>query len=149
MPLMRWGSAEPRVSAPIRTPIARPRSADSDHEAISFIPTGYTPARKIPVRNLIGIAAPMPVANKVIAAVHAAAPSALAASIFCGVTRSARLKSAEPIAPVTNPICTEAVSQTAPVAPIPHSARNVGTTAVAENQTERLNTSTSAMRARC
>ena len=136
-PLMRWGSAEPRVSAPIRIPIARPRSADSDHEAISFIPTGYTPARNIPVRNLIGTAAPRPVAKKAIAAVHAAAPSALAASSFCGVTRSARLKTAEVIAPVTNPICTEAVSQTAAVASIPHSARRVGTTAVAENQTLR------------
>ena len=148
-PLMRWGSAEPRVSAPIRIPNARPRSADSDHEAISFIPTGYTPARNIPVRNLIGIAAPRPVAKKAIAAVHAAAPSALAASSFCGVTRSARLKTAEVIAPVTNPICTEAVSQTAPVAPMPHSARRVGTTAVAENQTLRPNTSTSATSARC
>ena len=74
-------------------------------------------------------------AKKAIAAVHAAAPSALAASSFCGVTRSARLKTAEMIAPVTNPICTEAVSQTAAVAPMPHSERRVGTTAVAENQT--------------
>ena len=137
------------MSAPIRIPNERPRSADPDHEAISFIPTGYTPARNIPVRNLIGTAAPRPVANKAIAAVHAAAPMALAASSFCGVTRSARLKTAEVIAPATNPICTEAVSQTAPVAPMPHSERRVGTTAVAENQTARPKTSTSATSVRC
>src|SRR5829696_7652821 len=148
-PLMRWGSAEPRVSAPSRIPNERPRSADTDHDAISFIPTGYTPARNIPVRNLSGTAAPRPVAKKAIAAVHAAAPSALAASNFCGVTRSARLRTEEVIAPVTNPICTEAVSQTAPVEPRPHSERRVGTTAVAENQTPRPNTSTSATSARC
>jgi hypothetical protein len=129
--------------------VRRARSADTDHEAISFIPTGYTPARNIPVRNLIGTAAPRPVAKKAMAAVHAAAPSALAASSFCGATRSASLKIEEVIAPVTNPICTEAVSQTAAVAPMPHSERNAGTTAVAENQTVRPNTSTSATSVRC
>ena len=39
-PPIRCGSAEPRVSAPIRTPKARPRSAGVDHDAMSFISTG-------------------------------------------------------------------------------------------------------------
>ena len=43
--LIRWGNAEPRASAPIRTPNERPRSVDWDHEAISFSPTGSTGQR--------------------------------------------------------------------------------------------------------
>src|SRR5215212_9952323 len=82
------------------------------------------------------------------AAVHPAAPKALAASRFCGVARSARLNSVEMTAPTTNPTCTEAVSQTAAVAPMPHSERRLGTTAVAENQTLSPNTWTSAMSVR-
>ena len=54
--------------------------------------------------------------------------------------RSARFDSAEMTAPATNPICTEAVSQTAAVEPMPHSERRLGTTAVAENQTLRPST---------
>ena len=38
--LIRCGSAEPSVRAASTIPNIRPRSADADHDAISFIPTG-------------------------------------------------------------------------------------------------------------
>ena len=148
-PLIRWGRAEPRVRAPSSTPNARPRSVDSDQEAMSFMPTGYTPASRSPVRNLSGIAAERLFTNRANRAVHTAAPNALAASRYWGAIRSARLNRVEVTAPATNPICTEAVSQTAAVDPIPHSDRRLGTTAVAENQTHSPSTCTMAMRARC
>jgi len=116
---------------------------------MSFIPTGYTPARNIPVRNLSGIAAARLLTKKASSAVHVAAHRALAVSRCCGLVRSARLKTVEVTAPATKPICTVAVSQTAVVDPIPHSERRLGTTAVAENQALRLSTWTSATSARC
>ena len=97
------------------------------------------------MRNLSGIAAARPLTKNASAAVHVAAHRALAVSRYCGLVRSARLNTAEVTAPTTNPICTEAVSQTAAVDPIPHCERRLGTTAVAENQTLRPNTSTSAI----
>jgi len=46
----------------------------------------------------------------------------------------------EAMAPVTKPSWTEAVSHTAAAALIVHSTRRAGTTADAENQTDRPNT---------
>ena len=101
------------------------------------------------MRNLSATAVPRPVLTRVTAPVHTAALSALTASSFCGVPRSARLKTDEMTAPATNPICTEAVSHAAAVAPMAHSERRPGATAAAENHTHRPSTSTTAMSARC
>ena len=87
--------------------------------------------------------------KKASAAVHAAAHAALAASRCCGLTRSARLSTAEVTAPAAKPIWTDAVSHPAAIEPKPHSERRLGTTAVAENQTDNPRIWTSAMRARC
>ena len=51
------GSALPSVSAAMSTPSANPRPR-SNHDVMSFIPTGYTPARAIPVTNRSTTAGP-------------------------------------------------------------------------------------------
>ncbi len=147
-PPIRCGSAVPSVKAPSRIPNARPRSDGRAHEAVTFMPTGYTPARHTPVANRSGIAALRLSTVTANSSVIPAARNALAPRTNCGRTRSARLRSVEPIAPTTNPTCTDAVNQTASPEPIPHSLRRLGTTAVAENQTLKLKTWITAMSAR-
>src|SRR2546426_988872 len=58
----RWGSAEPSVNAPTRTPIASPRPSRY-HPATIFIPGGYTPASAAPVSIRSTIPVPGPGAN--------------------------------------------------------------------------------------
>lgn len=81
--------------------------------------------------------------------VHTAAAAAPAASRRCDGMRSARFRVAEATAPTTKPICTEAVSHTAPPAVSPQSVRRLGTTADMENHTARPSTCTAAIAPRC
>jgi hypothetical protein len=78
----------------------------------------------------------------------AVAPSAADVAMITGSrTRSARLTSAEPSAPVTNPSWTTTVSAVAPALDTPHSARRAGTTADAENHSPMASICTSAFSA--
>jgi len=61
--------------------------------------------------------------------------------------RSARLSRADPSAPMTNPSCTDMVSQACPEVESPHSLVSAGTTAEAENQTDIARSSANASRA--
>ena len=79
---------------------------------------------------------------------HPAASAALAAISRCGGSRSGRFSAVEASAPTTNPSCTEAVNHTAAVELTAHSPRSAGTTADAENHTDRPSTWTSAISAR-
>src|SRR5262249_2027060 len=53
--LIKYGVPLPIASAPIKTPIAKPRFS-RNHVAAIFIAGGYTPARHMPVQNRNAIA---------------------------------------------------------------------------------------------
>jgi hypothetical protein len=105
------------------------------HDAISFIPTGYTPARNIPVKNRSTNAVRNPTPKKGMETVASPARIAEIRKQTRGEVRSAKLINADPNAPATNPIWTDIVSQALPASPNPHAAVNAGTTADAENHT--------------
>ncbi len=131
------------------TPNASPRRAGGAQDPVSFMPTGYTPARKTPVRKRSGMAPANPSTVRANTPVQAAASVALPAINRCGLIRSARFNTVEVTAPATKPSCTDAVSQTDAAALICHDSRSAGTTAEAENHTARPSTWTAAISARC
>jgi hypothetical protein len=116
-PASKCGAAEPMVSAPTSTPMARPRPC-LNQVAISFIPVGYTPANMTPVPIRRPISKPRPtvvrpsssVMSRGIARFKAAPTSAQPAMSRGGWTRSERLNTALPSAPITKPSCTLIVS---------------------------------------
>jgi hypothetical protein len=101
-PRIRCGDAEPTVRAPMRTPIARPRSS-RNHVAMIFIAGGYTPARNTPV------SARRPSAIVGVPAHRATAAFAIAASVaptiitVRGENTSGRLSTALTRVPTMNP----------------------------------------------
>src|SRR2546430_2353337 len=127
----RWGSAEPSVNAPTRTPIASPRPSRY-HPATIFIPGGYTPASAAPVSIRSAIPVPGPGAN---ATPRVARPArqAQAATSRRADQRSDSVSSADTSAPTTKPSCTEIVSHAAPAVSSRHRRESAGATAEAEN----------------
>src|SRR6185436_19066806 len=131
----------------MRRPRAAPRPREN-HVAISFIPGGYTPARKKPVRKRSAMPALGPCAASASAALLAAPRKADAAKSPRVERTSARLAVALTRVPRTNPSCTESVSQAMPLAPRPHSVEIAGATAEPENQSDIARSSPAAIKAR-
>src|ERR1041385_8257724 len=100
-----------------------------------FIPTGYTPARKRPVRARRAKAEARPVAKTGISAVENAARKAETAIRRGAGTMSERFNRAEISAPTTKPACTDIVSQARPESSSDQACAREATTADAENQT--------------
>ncbi len=140
--LSRCGAADPIVKAPTSIPMPSPRSWRVQVVMI-FMPTGYTPASTIPVRNRRRRAGIRLVARRGISPVARAASSAEPAKNRRTGTLSARVNADEPSAPTTKPICTDIVSQALPESLRPHASVRAGTTADAENQTDIASSSAS------
>ena len=98
---IRCGVAEPRASAPTRK-----RRSLIPHPTIIFIPTGYTPARKIPVAMRARIAKSEPGSRKIRLALTKPAQTAYAAKTKRGSKRSGIPSTARNSAPITTPACT-------------------------------------------
>src|SRR5213594_973743 len=127
----RWGSAEPRVSAPTKTPIASPRPSRY-HPATILMPGGYTPAKAAPVSIRSGMPTSGFGANAT-PMVARPARQAHAATSRRADQRSESVSSADTMAPATKPSCTEIVSHAAPAVSSRHRRESAGATAEAEN----------------
>src|SRR3989475_10313858 len=127
----RWGSAEPTVSAPTKTPIASPRPPRS-HPATIFMPGGYTPAKAAPVSIRSGMPTSGFGANAT-PIVARPARQAHAATSRRADQRSESVSSADTMAPATKPSCTEIVSHAAPAGSSLHTLEGAGGAAGAED----------------
>ena len=107
--LIRYGDAEPSVSAPTRMPTIRPMSPFA-HVDASFIPTGYTPAMHAPVTKRSSGATQDAGSTTSSSALAIAATIAAQAKSRRGSTRSARPSIALARHPATKPACTLLVS---------------------------------------
>src|SRR5436309_6904768 len=141
----RWGSAEPSVNAPTRTPIASPRPSRY-HPATIFMPGGYTPASAAPVSIRSAIPAPGPGAHAT-PTVARPASQAQPATRRRADQRSESVSSADTSAPATKPSCTEIVSHAAPTVSSRHRRESAGATADAENHGAMPHSSDAASRA--
>lgn len=93
------------------------------------------------MRNRRAIATPASCATNPKAALTAAPVSAVTTNKCLGLIISGRLKRALSKVPVTNPSCTESVSQFAPLSLKRHSVTNAGTTADPLNHKDMANSS--------
>jgi hypothetical protein len=100
-----------------------------------FIPTGYTPARKMPVRTRRTRAEARPFAKTGMRAVENAARKEETAIRRGAGMMSERFNRAETRAPITKPAWTDIVSQARPESSRDQACASEATTAEAENQT--------------
>ncbi len=131
--LMRYGDADPSVSAPTRMPTIRPMSPLAQVDA-SFIPTGYTPAMHTPVTKRSSGAGHVVGSTTSSSALASAPTSAESANSRRGSARSASPSDALARQPATKPACTLLVSAACMKLDRRNSATSAGITADAENQ---------------
>jgi hypothetical protein len=131
----------------MRTPKAIPRPRRNQLARI-FIPGGYTPARKNPVRNRSAIPNAGPRENIARLALAAAPRHAEAAKRRRVEKTSGRFAKAERSVPATKPSCTARVSQVAADSERFHSTLIAGATAEPENQSDIPSSSAAAMETR-
>src|SRR5437867_10306266 len=138
----RWGSAEPSVNAPTRTPNPEPPPSANPPAAVLH-PGGYTPASAAPVSIRSAIPVPEPGANAT-PTVTRPARHAHAATNRRADQRSESVSRADTSAPATKPSCTEIVSHAPPAESSRHTRDSAGATAEAENHGAMLHSSDAA-----